>query len=38
MSLEEDVPADLAKRVGASMGFYDPPEHPFRMYATAALG
>jgi len=38
MSVSEPVPAELARRVGECMGLYDRPEHPFRMYAAAALG
>lgn len=38
MSVDDPVPVELARRVGESMGLYDRPEHPFRMYAAAALG
>lgn len=38
MSIMEPPPAELAKRVGTNMGLYDQLEHPFRMYAAAALG
>lgn len=38
VSLETPFPPELIQRFSEAMGLDDCPEHPFRMYATAALG
>lgn len=38
LSVAAPVPAEIAKRAGESMGFYDRPANPFRMYASVLLG
>ena len=38
LSIGSPIPSELTKRFASSMGLYDRPEHPFRMYAVAALG
>ncbi|MBZ0134600.1 MAG: hypothetical protein K8D98_01610 [Rhodanobacter sp.] len=38
LSVNAPIPPELARHAGESMGLYDRPEHPFRMYAALALG
>lgn len=38
LSIATPIPAEVAVRAGETMGFYDRPANPFRMYASVMLG